>query len=424
MTTETSAPAPAPAAPEEHDVSGDLRGAWTDYWDRVRGGDVGALPAVLGLVALVIVFSVMRSSTFLTTFNFADLINQSAAVIVIAMGLVFVLLLGEIDLSVGYAAGTSASLLGVTLTLHHWPWPLTLLASLVAGAVIGIVIGLLVARLRIPSFVVTLAFFLGLQGVQLLVIGDGGTIVIGDRTLLAIMNDNLPVALGWALFVLVVAAFGWLTFRRIATRRKAGLPAQAVSVWGAKLVALALVLGVTTFMLNQERSRNPAISSIKGIPVVVPVVLVLLVGLSFLLARTALGRHIYAVGGNAEAARRAGIDVAGVRIFCFVLCSTLAAVAGVLIASRDNSVSPSTGGSLTTLSAVAAAVIGGTSLFGGRGQVRDAVLGGLVLAVINNALPLITQTGGITFIVTALVLLFAASVDAISRRRAASSGRV
>jgi D-xylose transport system permease protein len=424
MTTETSAPAPAPAAPEEHDVSGDLRGAWTDYWDRVRGGDVGALPAVLGLVALVIVFSVMRSSTFLTTFNFADLINQSAAVIVIAMGLVFVLLLGEIDLSVGYAAGTSASLLGVTLTLHHWPWPLTLLASLVAGAVIGIVIGLLVARLRIPSFVVTLAFFLGLQGVQLLVIGDGGTIVIGDRTLLAIMNDNLPVAVGWALFVLVVAAFGWLTFRRIATRRKAGLPAQAVSVWGAKLVALALVLGVTTFMLNQERSRNPAISSIKGIPVVVPVVLVLLVGLSFLLARTALGRHIYAVGGNAEAARRAGIDVAGVRIFCFVLCSTLAAVAGVLIASRDNSVSPSTGGSLTTLSAVAAAVIGGTSLFGGRGQVRDAVLGGLVLAVINNALPLITQTGGITFIVTALVLLFAASVDAISRRRAASSGRV
>jgi D-xylose transport system permease protein len=424
MTTETSAPAPAPAAPEEHDVAGDLRGAWTEYWDRVRGGDVGALPAVLGLVALVIVFSVMRSSTFLTTFNFADLINQSAAVIVIAMGLVFVLLLGEIDLSVGYAAGTSASLLGVTLTLHHWPWPLTLLASLVAGAVIGIVIGLLVARLRIPSFVVTLAFFLGLQGVQLLVIGDGGTIVIGDRTLLAIMNDNLPVALGWALFVLVVAAFGWLTFLRIATRRKAGLPAQAVSVWGAKLVALALVLGVTTFMLNQERSRNPAISSIKGIPVVVPVVLVLLVGLSFLLARTALGRHIYAVGGNAEAARRAGIDVAGVRIFCFVLCSTLAAVAGVLIASRDNSVSPSTGGSLTTLSAVAAAVIGGTSLFGGRGQVRDAVLGGLVLAVINNALPLITQTGGITFIVTALVLLFAASVDAISRRRAASSGRV
>ena len=424
MTTETSAPAPAPAAPEEHDVSGDLRGAWTEYWDRVRGGDVGALPAVLGLVALVIVFSVMRSSTFLTTFNFADLINQSAAVIVIAMGLVFVLLLGEIDLSVGYAAGTSASILAVTLTLHHWPWPLTLLASLVVGAVIGIVIGLLVARLRIPSFVVTLAFFLGLQGVQLLVIGDGGTIVIGDRTLLAIMNDNLSVTVGWALFVVVVAAFGWLTYRRIATRRKAGLPAQAVIVWGAKLVALALVLGVTTFMLNQERSRNPTISSIKGIPVVVPVVLVLLVGLSFLLARTALGRHIYAVGGNAEAARRAGIDVAGVRIFCFVLCSTLAAVAGVLIASRDNSVSPSTGGSLTTLSAVAAAVIGGTSLFGGRGQVRDAVLGGLVLAVINNALPLITQTGGITFIVTALVLLFAASVDAISRRRAASSGRV
>ena len=425
MTTETTpAPAPAPAPPEEHDVAGDLRGAWTDYWDRVRGGDVGALPAVLGLVALVIVFSVMRASTFLTTFNFADLINQSAAVIVIAMGLVFVLLLGEIDLSVGYAAGTSAAILAVTLTQHHWPWPLALVASLIVGAAIGIVIGLLVARLRIPSFVVTLAFFLGLQGVQLLIIGDGGTIGIGDPTLLAIMNDNLSVVLGWTLFLVVVAAYGALTFRRIATRRKAGLPAEPVTVWAAKLIALAVVLGITTFMLNQERSRHPNISSIKGIPVVVPVILVLLVGLTFLLGRTALGRHIYAVGGNAEAARRAGIDVAGVRIFCFILCSTLAAVAGVLIASRDNSVSPSTGGSLTTLSAVAAAVIGGTSLFGGRGLVRDAVLGGLVLAVINNALPLITSQSGITFIVTALVLLFAASVDAISRRRAASSGRV
>jgi D-xylose transport system permease protein len=297
-------------------------------------------------------------------------------------------------------------------------------ASLIVGAAIGIVIGLLVARLRIPSFVVTLAFFLGLQGVQLLIIGDGGTIGIGDPTLLAIMNDNLSVVLGWTLFLVVVAAYGALTFRRIATRRKAGLPAEPVTVWAAKLIALAVVLGITTFMLNQERSRHPNISSIKGIPVVVPVILVLLVGLTFLLGRTALGRHIYAVGGNAEAARRAGIDVAGVRIFCFILCSTLAAVAGVLIASRDNSVSPSTGGSLTTLSAVAAAVIGGTSLFGGRGLVRDAVLGGLVLAVINNALPLITSQSGITFIVTALVLLFAASVDAISRRRAASSGRV
>ncbi|HEY5187055.1 MAG TPA: ABC transporter permease [Actinomycetes bacterium] len=417
MTTDTVAPEVAGEGP-----GNDLRDAWDDYWARIRGGDVGALPAVLGLVTLVILFSAMRSSTFPTTFNFANLINQSAAVIVIAMGLVFVLLLGEIDLSVGFAAGTSAAVIGVTLTLHNWPWELAVVAALLTGVAIGLMIGLLVARLRIPSFVVSLAFFLGLQGVMLLVIGEGGTIRISNSQILALMNNNLTPIQGWVLFALVVIGYAFVTYRGILARRKSGLPTQSIIVWGVKLAALAVVLGIATFLLNQERSRNPTVASIKGVPVIVPVLLILLVGLTFLLSRTALGRHIYAVGGNAEAARRAGINVAQVRIFCFVVCSTLAAFAGILLASRDNSASPSTGGSITTLSAVAAAVIGGTSLFGGRGKIRDAILGGLVLAVINNALPLITQQSGITFIVTGLVLLFAASVDAISRRRAAASG--
>ncbi len=420
-----SAPTTAPeVAPEDRSPDNDLRDAWTGYWDRIRGGDVGALPAVLGLITLVALFSIIRSSTFPTTFNFANLINQSAAVIVIAMGLVFVLLLGEIDLSVGFAAGTCAAVLAVTMTQHGWPWELGVLAALGTGVVIGLLIGVLVARLRIPSFVVTLAFFLGLQGVMLLVIGEGGTLVINDPTILKLMNSNLTPVQGWVLFLIVVVGYALVTYRRIASRKKSGLPTESLTVWGTKLAALTVVLGIATFMLNNERSRNPAAASIKGVPVIVPVILVLLIVLTFLLARTALGRHIYAVGGNAEAARRAGINVARVRIFCFVLCSVMAGVAGILLASRDNSVSPSTGGSITTLSAVAAAVIGGTSLFGGRGKVRDAILGGLVLAVINNALPLITQEGGITFIVTGLVLLFAASVDAISRRRAASTGRV
>ncbi|MFI5099732.1 MAG: sugar ABC transporter permease [Actinomycetes bacterium] len=420
MTTETAA---SQSAPEDTNPDNDLRDAWTEYWAKIRGGDVGALPAVLGLVALVLVFSLLRSSTFPTVFNFANLLNQSAGVIVLAMGLVFVLLLGEIDLSVGFAAGTCAAVLGVTLTLHNWPWELALAASILTGMAIGLTIGLLVALLRIPSFVVTLAFFLGLQGVMLLVIGEGGTIGISNDQILAINNNNLSPALSWVLYLIVVLGYGFVTFRRISTRRKSGLPAETLTLWGVKLGALAVILGVTTFLLNNERSRNPAAASIKGVPVVVPVILLLLVVLTFLLSRTGLGRHIYAVGGNAEAARRAGINVAGVRIFCFVLCSTMAAVGGILIASRDNSISPSTGGSITTLSAVAAAVIGGTSLFGGRGKVRDAILGGLVLGVINNALPLITQTSGAVFIVTGLVLLFAASVDAISRRRAAATGR-
>jgi D-xylose transport system permease protein len=277
----------------------------------------------------------MRSSTFPTAFNFANLINQSAGVIVIAMGLVFVLLLGEIDLSVGFTAGTSAAVVGVTVTLHDWPWWLSIIAALVTGVIIGLAIGLLVAKLRIPSFVVTLAFFLGLQGVMLLVIGEGGTIRISDPKILALMNNNLSPLQGWILFAVVVVGYAGVTFRRLAARRKSGLPTESLTVWGIKLLSLAVVLGVGTFLLNQQRSRNPTVASIMGVPVIVPVLLVLLVGLTFLLSRTGLGRHIYAVGGNAEAARRAGINVARVRIFCFIMGSTLAAFAGFILCWRD-----------------------------------------------------------------------------------------
>ena len=393
-----------------------------DYWARVRGGDIGSLPAVLGLIALVILFSILEGSTFLSIFNFANLINQSAAIIVLAMGLIFVLLLGEIDLSAGYAAGTAAAVLAVTLTNWGWSWPLALAAALVTGMVIGFVIGLLVARLGIPSFVVTLAMFLALQGLMLLIIGEGGTIPIRDDAILVIMNGNMPVWLGWLLALVIVAGFALSTFLAIRRRRKAGLPAEAMSVWLVKVIALAVLIGAATYLLNQERQLPNAKIVIQGVPWVVPVILVLLVGLSFILQRTGFGRHVYAVGGNREAARRSGINVKGLMITCFIFCSTLAAVAGVLLASRDNSVSPTTGGAQTLLFAVGAAVIGGTSLLGGRGKIRDAVIGGLVIAVIANGLPLITQQSGIQFVVTGLVLLVAASVDAISRRKAAASG--
>ncbi len=413
--------------PTDVDVpaAGDTAGigqAFRDYVARVRGGDIGSLPAVLGLIALVILFSALEGSTFLSIFNFANLINQSAAIIVLAMGLIFVLLLGEIDLSAGYAAGTAAAVLAVTLTNWGWSWPLALAAALLTGVVIGFVIGLLVARLGIPSFVVTLAMFLALQGLMLLIIGEGGTIPIRDDAILVIMNGNMPVWLGWVLALVIVAGFALSTFLAIQRRRKAGLPAEAMSVWAAKVVALAVLIGVATYLLNQERQLPNAKITIQGVPWVVPVILVLLVGLTFILQRTGFGRHVYAVGGNREAARRAGINVKGLMITCFIFCSTLAAVAGVLLASRDNSVSPTTGGAQTLLFAVGAAVIGGTSLFGGRGKIRDAVIGGLVIAVIANGLPLITQQSGIQFVVTGLVLLVAASVDAISRRRASATG--
>jgi D-xylose transport system permease protein len=412
---------------------GGIGQAVSDYFTRVRGGDVGSLPAVLGLIVLFGFFTLMKPDTFFSIFNFANLLNQSAAIIVLAMGLVFVLLLGEIDLSAGFTAGTAAAVLAVALSSWGMAWPIALVIGLLTGTVIGLIIGLLVARLGIPSFVVTLAMFLALQGVMLLIISEGGTIRLRSDELLAIMNKNMPLWAGWLLWAIVVIGYAYVGWRNIAKRRKAGLKATATSVWAAKVASLAVLFGVLVYLLNQQRQivrpgkeacpvdgEAPlgCIPVIQGVPWAVLVVLVLVVGLTFVLSRTSFGRHIYAVGGNAEAARRAGISVKMIKTYCFMICSTLAAVAGVLIASRDNSVSPTTGGAQTLLFAVGAAVIGGTSLFGGKGRVMDAVIGGLVIAVIANGLPLITQQSGVQFVVTGLVLLVAASVDAISRKRA------
>jgi D-xylose transport system permease protein len=413
-------PGDAAAAPDQE--RGGLSQAVGDYWAKVRSGDIGSLSSVLGVVVLVILFSVLRPGVFNTSLNFANLLNQSAAVIFIAMGLVFVLLLGEIDLSAGFTAGTSAAVMAVLLTSYGVPWYLAILGCIVTGLVIGLSIGLLVALLGIPSFVVTLAAFLGLQGVMLLVIGSGGTIPVRDPTILAIMNSNLPLWAGWLFWVLVIGGYvvmGLLNQRR---RRRADLPVGNQTVFWAGAAGLAVLLAVAVYILNLQRSRNVDITSLQGVPVVVPVATVFLVGLTFLLTRTKFGRHVYAVGGNAEAARRSGINVARIRITCFMICSSMAAVAGILLASRDNSVSPTTGGAQTLLFAVGAAVIGGVSLFGGKGKVHNAVLGGLVIAVIANGLPLVTSQSGIQFVVTGLVLLLAASVDAISRRRASASG--
>jgi D-xylose transport system permease protein len=414
MTTTTEAPMAAPEAPG-------LGEAFRDYVTRIRGGQLGSLPAVLGLIVLVILFTVLQGSTFFSAFNLANLMSQGAMIIVLAMGLVFVLLLGEIDLSAGFAAATCAAVLGVCLTQKGWPLPVSLVACLLTGVAIGLVNGLLVARLGAPSFVVTLSMFLALQGVLLLVIGEGGTIPIDDKVILAIQNNNLTPIGGWILYLIVMVGYGLTTGLRLRRRRANGLVTKSPSVWLFQLISIGVLYGLATFFLNQERSRHPELTSIKGVPYIVPIILVLLVVLTFVLGRTAFGRHVYAVGGNSEAARRAGISVSGVKLACFIICSLLAAVAGILFASRDNSVSPSTGGSTTLLYAVAAAVIGGTSLFGGVGKVSDAVIGGLVVAVIANGLPLVTQQSGIQYIVTGLVLLVAATVDALSRRRSSAT---
>jgi D-xylose transport system permease protein len=411
-----------PESPAELTRSPSLGEYVRGYIDRVRGGDIGSLPAVFGLVVLVIVFSLMRP-VFFSAGNFANLLTQGAPITVIAMGLVFVLLLGEIDLSAGFTSGVCAAVLATLLTEQGWAWPLAVVVALLVGLLIGTTMGTLVARVGIPSFVVTLAAFLAFQGTVLLIIGEGGNVAIRDQTIVAIENRNLPPAWGWILWAVSIGAFAAVELLGAQRRRAKGLSAAPMAVLAVKVGGLAVLTGIAVYVLNLERSRNALVISLKGVPWVVPIILVLLVVLSFVLGRTAYGRHVYATGGNAEAARRAGIKVASVRTSVFMVCSTMAAVGGIIAASRANSVDPNAGGSNTLLYAVGAAVIGGTSLFGGKGKVRDAIIGGAVIAVIDNGMGLLGYSAGIKFIVTGLVLLIAASVDALSRKRAHATGR-
>lgn len=393
-----------------------LKTVISDYFAKIKAGDIGALPALLGLISLGLVFS-FSSQFFLTARNMANLLTQAAPVIVIAMGLVFVLLLGEIDLSAGFASGVCGATLVLLINNHHFPWYAALLVSIVVGTGLGWVMGTLVARLRIPSFVVTLSTFLAFQGILLLMAGNGGTILLQDRFIIAVENNNLTPMVSWLFTLIGLIAYVGLGLNRILLRRRKNLKSELFKVWLTKNV-IFVTLGIgATYVLNTQRGNLPD-NSIKGIPIVVPVLLALLVAGTFLLNRTVFGRHLYAVGGNAEAARRSGINVRRVRTLAFMICSGLAAIAGMLFASISNSISPTTGGGTTLLYAVGAAVIGGTSLFGGKGKIRDAILGGLVVAIINNGMGLLGFSPGTQYLVTGGVLLVSASVDALSRKGA------
>jgi D-xylose transport system permease protein len=394
----------------------------SDYIGRVRGGDIGSLAAVLGLIVLTLIFGVARPDTFFSTLNFANLFAQGAAVVFIAMGLVFVLLLGEIDLSAGYTSGVAGAVMAVLLTTHGWAWPSAILVSLVTGLVIGFTLGFLVSKVGIPSFVVTLAAFLAFQGVLLVLLGGGTNISIQNEFVLSLANDNLSVFWSWVLAVVIIAGFAGAQLIRVRGRAARGLVHDPLGIVLGRIVGVAVIVLVATAILCQERAINPAINSLKGIPIVVPILVVFAVIWTFVLSRTTYGRHVYAVGGNAEAARRAGIPVDRIRISVFVIGSFMAAVGGIIAASRASSVDPRSGGSNVLLYAVAAAVIGGTSLFGGKGRIVDAILGGAVIAVIDNGMGLMNLSAGSKYIFTGVVLLLAAGVDALSRRRAAATG--
>ena len=420
MTVETDQTADTAGFAEDSRRSVTLRDAWSDYVNRLRGGDMGSLPAILGLVVLYIVFG-LANDRFLSMLNQANLVIQAGSICVLAMGLVFVLLLGEIDLSAGVTGGVSAAFTALAVVDHGQPWWIAILIGMLVGAVIGCAIGLLVAYLGIPSFVVTLAYFLALQGVTLKLIGSGGSVPVRDDVLRGLSIKNVPTQYGWLIAGVVVVVYAAISLQRYRTQVARDLQRPPFSLVIIRIVAFAVIVLGLTFALNRNRSLNPNFP-IEGVPWTLPVVLVLLVLWTFVLGRTAYGRHLYAVGGNAEAARRAGINVRRLKVSAFVLCSTMAAVSGVLAASYSGKVSPSSGAGNVLLYAVGAAVIGGTSLFGGRGRALDAVIGGVVIATIANGLGLLNQASYINYLVTGGVLLLAASVDAISRRRRSAAG--
>ncbi|MEV5571557.1 ABC transporter permease [Spirillospora sp. NPDC052269] len=400
----------------------DVRSAVSDYWARVRAGELGAIPAILALAFLFVLFTGLRPDTFLSKGNVANLFTQALPVTILAMGLVFVLLLGEIDLSAGVASGVCGAVMAKLIVESGQPWYVAVIAAIATGVVIGTAIGWLVSVIRIPSFVVTLALFLGLQGITLKLIGKGGTVPVRDDVIVALANKNMPLWLGWTLAVLVSLGYAASQLLRWNRQRRRGLHGKPVQLVAARVLIVAAILLVGTFVLSLDRAPSPLVT-LAGIPWGVPLVAVLLIIATFVLDRTAYGRHLYAVGGSAEAARRAGINVTRIRVSVFMIASGMAAVSGIVAASRLNSVATDSGAGNTLLYAVGAAVIGGTSLFGGRGRARDAILGGLVIATIDNGLGLLGMDAYANFLITGGVLLVAAGIDALSRRRRSAAGR-
>jgi D-xylose transport system permease protein len=391
----------------------------------VRQGDSGMLPIVGGLILIAVIFQ-SQNSKFLSAGNLANLLGQGAPYVLLGMAEVFVLLLGEIDLSIGYLAGVGAVVTVAVNSAHNQPWWLGVLAGLAVTTAIGALQGFLITRLKLPSFVVTLAGYLGLEGVLLWLTNreagpsSGGTIQIKSSILRDLVAGNLDPAAGWIVMIAAVVAFGAFTITRDLRRAAAGLVAPPLAVSALKVVVIAAagIAIVIICNINRGLGRIP----VKGVPWSLPIVLGILFIWTFLLGRTRYGRYVYAVGGNAEAARRAGINLNRIRMAAFSLTGMTAGAAGIIYASFLGSISNDINGGQLVLYAVAAAVIGGTSLFGGRGKMLHAVLGGVVVATIYNGMSIIgLSSAADQDMVIALVLLAAVTVDAVARRGSAAA---
>ncbi|HEY4727358.1 MAG TPA: sugar ABC transporter permease [Actinomycetes bacterium] len=389
-----------------------LAGAWASFRRRLRQGELGTLPVIVGIAVIWAIFWV-ANDRFLTPQNLTNLFLQLVSTGTIAIGVVLVLLLAEIDLSVGAVSGFTAAVMAVLNVKQGWPGWAAILAGLATGAIIGAIQGFWVTRFRIPAFVVTLAGFLSWTGALLLVLGETGTVNINDTTITGLTSTFFVPLDAWLLAVVVIAVYAGAKLWERRKRVAAGLPVVPMQFLVTRIVVIGVALLATAAVLAADR----------GLPLALVIFIALVVLVDLMINRTRFGRHVLAVGGNPEAARRAGIRVDNVRLVVFTLASTLAAAGGVMGASRLFAVNQSSGAADTTLNAIAAAVIGGTSLFGGRGSAYSALLGGLVIISIQNGMNLLGVASSTKFIVTGLVLLLAATVDALSRRGRQAHGR-
>lgn len=382
--------------------------------ERARTGNLGALPVILGLAVIWTAFQILNP-VFLSSTNLVNLTLQCAAIGTITLGVVIVLLVGEIDLSVGSVSGLSAAVLAVVMVQARWPLIAALLLAVLAGTAVGLLYGFLYTRFGIPSFVITLAGLLGILGVQLWVLGEEGSINLPFDSWLVVFAQQmfLPAWLSYVVIAVAVSGRAWAALRTARRREQANLTYQSTRSIIVHALVLLAGLGAAAWYLNLSR----------GVGLSFLLFLVLVMVADFALTRTRWGRAVYAVGGSVEAARRAGIRVDRIYFSAFILCSTLAATGGILAAARLAAVNQSSGAADTNLNAIAAAVIGGASLFGGRGTAWAALLGILVIQSISSGLTLLNLDSSVRFIVTGIVLVLAVIIDSTSRKSRATHGR-
>jgi D-xylose transport system permease protein len=417
VSSEVDVAAPGIGLPEG-DEAEVQSGLWRRAYVNLRAGNLGILPIVIGL-ALIVVFFSFKATNFFTADNFNNIIVQMAGLTMLAFGVVFVLLLGEIDLSIGYLSGIAALAVAefqLPGSGHAYPGVVAIAIAVGLCAFIGGVQGSVVAKVGVPSFVVTLAGLLIWQGVILQVLEIKGVIVIQDSLINDLANYYFSANAGWIIAAVVTGLYAVGTLGGVIGKRRAGVAIRRPLLLVAKVIGVAVACFGTVAVSNHASVPN-------GLPLAGVLVVIFLVGLTFVAKRTPFGRHVYAVGGNAEAARRAGINVARIRIVVFMISGAMAGVGGVILAARLNSVDLNVGGGTLLLDAISAAVIGGTSLFGGRGEVRSALLGALVIATVSNGLNTAGYKTGTIYIVTGVILLLAVTLDTIARRLQARSGR-